>query len=268
MPKTLRDRLAEAIQRGVVNDAAIVILRRRQARQAKRSHRNHVGWKKSERKARSFPAVDSRRRYWFAKAARQKHRAKVSHERAQELISRIKERTRRKPEIQRQIKQAKEAIAKYNREHGPHITQNRPDKCLGGDTRQRVVFAAQKAVGSGWFYDQGGYWTVNYCWSAIPRQFRSDCSQWAISLYHAIGLSSPDGNYADGGYTGSIAAFCKRVSSPKPGDFVLYGTFPYHHVEVYIGNGITVGHGSAPIDHGTPGMLGGPIAFYRHPDLA
>ena len=39
----------------------------------------------------------------------------------------------------------------------------------------------------------------------------------------------------------------KKTTSPKPGDLVLMKG----HVELFIGNGKTIGHGSKPINHRT-----------------
>jgi hypothetical protein len=45
------------------------------------------------------------------------------------------------------------------------------------------------------------------------------------------------------------------LSQLKPGDIVLYGPPPSHHVELFVGPGqATIGHGSAPVDAGTVGM--------------
>lgn len=74
-----------------------------------------------------------------------------------------------------------------------------------------------------------------------PATGRTDCSQWAAAVYHAAGAPFP------GGATGEMLQKGKNTSDPKPGD-LLCGP---DHVEIYVGNGKTIGHGSAPIDYDT-----------------
>jgi cell wall-associated NlpC family hydrolase len=51
----------------------------------------------------------------------------------------------------------------------------------------------------------------------------------------------------------------------QPGDLVLYGTAPFHHVEMYVGPGSrTIGHGSPPVDAGVIHLLPGPVQIRRY----
>ncbi len=135
----------------------------------------------------------------------------------------------------------------------------------GGNPRERLVaaaLAASRLDAAGRrhsFYDQSGGWTVDYAITGEPHGYRSDCSQWVTSVYKAAGLPDPNGNGFGGGYTGTLAGHCRRITRAqlRPGDLVLYGSGPpYHHVELYVGPGEqTIGHGSAHVDGGTIGMI-------------
>lgn len=129
----------------------------------------------------------------------------------------------------------------------------------GGTPSERLKAAAEHAA---WldslgrrrsFYSQPGAWTVRYGITGEPSGFRSDCSQWVTSIYFACGLPDPNGNGYQGGYTGTLGSNGRPVSRAdlRPGDLILYGPAPHHHVEMYVGPGQkTIGHGSRPVDAG------------------
>jgi len=136
----------------------------------------------------------------------------------------------------------------------------------GGNPRERLVaaaLAASRLDAEGRrhsFYSETGRWTVDYAITGEPRGYRSDCSQWVTSVYKAAGLPDPNGNgYGLPSYTGTLAGHCRRITRAqlRPGDLVLFGSAPpYVHVELYVGPGEqTIGHGSAPVDGGTTGIL-------------
>lgn len=83
-------------------------------------------------------------------------------------------------------------------------------------------------------------------WMRRKGYLYEDCSSFATGCYYIAGLLDPNGlNFNGQGYTGTLAAHGRRVSSPQPGDLVLYGWgFPYHHVAIYVGGGRVVSHGS------------------------
>lgn len=106
--------------------------------------------------------------------------------------------------------------------------------------RQALVRYAKASLSTrtGFYrYSQGGYFSFD------PTSYgRSDCSQWTASIYkHATGRFI-------GGNTWAQAARGHRTSNPKPGDLMFSSSLG--HVEMYIGYGRTIGHGSAPIDYG------------------
>lgn len=114
-------------------------------------------------------------------------------------------------------------------------------KDLEGSLREKVVRIAKDTMTSrtGFRrYSQAGALTADPT-PAAP--LRSDCSQWARAVYLQAGGPDP------GTWTGQQVMRGKPVQNPRPGDLV----FPRSnsHVELYIGNGQTIGHGTAPIDH-------------------
>jgi hypothetical protein len=139
---------------------------------------------------------------------------------------------------------------------GVRINGNR---VTGGSPHERLKAAAEHAA---WrdrtgrrhsFYNQRGAYTVAYGITGEPRGYRSDCSQWVTSIYRACGLSDPNGADFRYGNTGTLGQHGRAisVSQLRPGDLILYGYAPYHHVEMFVGPGQrTIGHGSRPVDAG------------------
>jgi hypothetical protein len=135
-----------------------------------------------------------------------------------------------------------------------------PGKIHGGTPRERLVACAKAAALAHYqgrrksFYSQSGTWTVKHGILGEPRGYRSDCSQFWLSMYWSADLPDPTGANYGSGYTGTIGNKGLPTASPgKGGDAGLYGSFPHHHVEMSIGGGHFVGHGSPPVDGVTPG---------------
>lgn len=115
-----------------------------------------------------------------------------------------------------------------------------PGLAAAGGARERVVAVAESTLTSrtGFKrYSQVGKLTDD---PTPPAPARTDCSQWLRACFLQAGL--PD----IGTYTVAQMAKSKRTNNPQPGD-ILIGT---GHVELYVGNGKTIGHGSPPIDYG------------------
>lgn len=136
----------------------------------------------------------------------------------------------------------------------------------GGSLRDRIVAVAKASAANykqnpgQWFYAQGGAWNVDDPTKPPQRGNRSDCSQWIAAVYKKAGAPAPGPNYS-GIYTGNMRVKGHGVptAQAKPGDIILYGPPPSRHVEIYVGPGQrTIGHGSAPVDEGTIGMLADP----------
>lgn len=113
---------------------------------------------------------------------------------------------------------------------------------ISREQRQRmaVVRWAKSSLSSrtGFYrYSQGGGTTADL----TPRWGRTDCSQWARAVYlHATGRDIGWNTWAQAGRG-------RRTSHPKPGD-LMFGSGT-GHVEIYLGHGRTIGHGSPPIDY-------------------
>lgn len=81
------------------------------------------------------------------------------------------------------------------------------------------------------------YTGTPYVWGgSTPRGF--DCSGLTSYVFRQVGRSLPRTARAQAGYT-------KRVSNPRPGDLVFFGS-PAHHVGIYVG-------GDKMIDSPKPG---------------
>ena len=129
--------------------------------------------------------------------------------------------------------------------------------------RAAIVAAAKKAAANyrrdpaAYHYLAGGI-ANTVIFDPTPRNWRSDCSQFAVNCYREAGVPCPgNGTYLYSN-TNTINAGGTVTTSPKPGDLGLYGARHgnTHHVEVYIGEPgcMHIGHGSPPIDSLTPGL--------------
>lgn len=133
------------------------------------------------------------------------------------------------------------------------------DTVTGNTIRDKVVAAAKHAadLSAGdskyYHYSEAGKWKDDL-FERDAAGDRSDCSEFVIQCYaKAIGYTKLPKALQHQGNTGSLAAVGHRTSKPLPGDVCLYGTGPtYHHAELYVGDGKTVGHGSPPVDYDTP----------------
>jgi hypothetical protein len=75
--------------------------------------------------------------------------------------------------------------------------------------------------------------------------YYEDCSSYSTWIYWGAGAKDPNGlGYNGFGYTGTLSQHGLRTFSPKPGDLGFYGSSPYSHVVIYVGNGMCVSHGS------------------------
>jgi hypothetical protein len=131
-----------------------------------------------------------------------------------------------------------------------------------GAKRKRIVEEASKAAANyrknpgAYHYLAGGVANTVYL-QPTPRNWRSDCSQFAASVYKGAGLPSPASVPHEWASTFTMVKCpeAKVVSRAerKPGCLGLYGsrTAP-HHVEIWCGDRF-IGHGSPPIDSLTPG---------------
>ncbi len=139
--------------------------------------------------------------------------------------------------------------------------QRAEEASRAGSKRARVVQEAQKAAANyranpgAYHYLAGGVANTEYL-KPTPSNWRSDCSQFAASVYKGAGLPSPSSTSHELASTWTMIKRGKVTTAPRPGDLGLYGpTSAPHHVEVYCGlpGQEFIGHGSPPIDSATPG---------------
>lgn len=75
-------------------------------------------------------------------------------------------------------------------------------------------------------------------WLRAPKRqlpISTDCSGFATMCYWLAGAPDPNGlSYRSLGYTGTMLAHGTVVQSPLPGDLIIYGPPPGHHVVVYM----------------------------------
>lgn len=146
--------------------------------------------------------------------------------------------------------------------HKKAVKKQQAEQHAASTKRQAIVREAEKAAAAyrqnpgAYHYLAGGVANLIYL-RPSPRNYRSDCSQFAASVYKGAGLPSP------GSVPHEWVSTYTMVKSPharvvdrahrKPGDLGLYGsrTAP-HHVEIWCGDKF-IGHGSPPIDSLTPG---------------
>lgn len=162
----------------------------------------------------------------------------------------------------------KKGIAKWEklrREAGYMIERRLAQIAKVDNPRARIVAQAQLAafnfqLNPGAYHYLAGGRANEVIMEPTPKGWRSDCSQFAVNVYREAGVPCPGtGSYAYSNTT-SIAGSGRIVTSPKPGDLGLYSysssnpRTTTHHVEVYIGGGRYIGHGTRLIDGITPGL--------------
>lgn len=115
------------------------------------------------------------------------------------------------------------------------------------DLRARIVAEARKTLTSrtGHRYYLAGGNQTRLSDPLAKSPYRSDCSQWVHAVYLKAGAPSP------GVVSGEQFRNGKPTTSPRPGDLVLDAPSGSRHVELYVGDGKTIGHGTAPIDEWT-----------------
>lgn len=161
----------------------------------------------------------------------------------------------------------KTAIEKWHKlliEAGQAIRHREQQLASKIGPRERIVLAAQQAAANyrknpGAYHYLAGGVANTIIMAPTPRNYRSDCSQFAANCYRVAGVPCPGSGTYMYSNTGTIAARGRITTHPKPGDLGLYSynrgnlRGSTHHVEVYVGDGRHIGHGSPPIDSLTPG---------------
>lgn len=257
--KKLKEALAKVSEALEPNRRLLARAQRRYKANRKRAYVAHNQQVRAQQKAdRIRKTSPARARQIDADALRHGHVAYRNHQRAQFWLGRIKVLTQRLHGIESDHIALEAELRKLN-----HVTIA-GNKATGGTRDERlraVMLASAKACAAGHrpnFYSQIGSWDVDHCITGEHYGERSDCSSWATSVYRSAGLPDPNGERYSGGYTGTLGAHGKPTDNPKPGDLVLYGPFPHHHVEVVLDpeKQTTIGHGSAPVDQGVFDLFG------------
>lgn len=199
------------------------------------------------------------------KAERLGRVAHKNHARAQHFIGVIKSIEARIDGIQKRRVQLEIDLKKLH-----HVTI-KGNHATGGTPRERlkkVELRSASNCASGKrhnFYSQEGEYDAKHCITGPAYGHRDDCSSWFSSVYFSAGLPDPSGEDFQAGYTGTLGTHGKRTLNPKPGDAVLYGPFPHHHVEMVLdpSTETTIGHGSAPVDQGSFNLFGDGDYIFR-----
>lgn len=119
-----------------------------------------------------------------------------------------------------------------------------------------VITAHAKAFQSRMIYCE--YGSLSSCgrrfvWPAYPDVPRhTDCSGYVTWVYYQSGLPDPNGNGFTGGFTGTLVAHGTPVRPNGPlhvGDLIFNGPSASDttHVSIYIGHGLSSGHGQGGI---------------------
>lgn len=136
---------------------------------------------------------------------------------------------------------------------------------VGSDAAHRNIQVALKAA-SNYRQNPGAYHYLaggrpnTIILKPTPRDWRSDCSQFAVNIWREAGSNACPGSgtflYSN---TNSISMGGEMTTRPTPGlSLGLYGRRRgnTHHVEFFAGvpGAMLIGHGTAPIDSVTPGQ--------------
>jgi cell wall-associated NlpC family hydrolase len=126
--------------------------------------------------------------------------------------------------------------------------------CNVAPTRQGIVAAAMWAVNSGRYIH---YTQSSARWSGISQHVcpydgvppSTDCSAFVTWIYwSAFGKGSDflNGQNWNAGYTGTMGDHGTSIllANARPGDVVLYGSSPYNHAVLYVGNNQVVSFGA------------------------
>lgn len=262
------ERVAQALG---LNKPLLARAQRRYKANRKRAFKAHNQQIKAQRQAAELlkygPNVNVIRAEALTKdAGRYSHVAFKNHVRAQYWLGVIKKLTQRIEGLETTHRDLEVERRKLNT---VTIVGNR---ATGGTDTQRlkaVALRSAAACASGRrpnFYSQIGPFDADHCITGPAYGHRDDCSSWFASVYKSAGLPDPSAQNYAAGWTGTLVEHGRQVSSPQPGDAVIYGPGSGHHVEMYVGPGTkTIGHGSAPVDAGVIDLFGdGDYRFFRY----
>ncbi len=179
-------------------------------------------------------------------------------------VTEVKTTQRKIHHLEQSQKDREHDLEEWKKKHQIQIHGN---KVTGGTARHRLGAFDRAAIAgcaSGRrhnYYSQPGHFQVELgITGERPGIDRSDCSSYVTSGHWSCGLDDPNGGGWNDGYTGTLRATLKQIplSAAQNGDLVIYGGGTGHHVEriLDIENGVTAGHGSAPVDKGIIDLFG------------
>lgn len=234
--------------------------------------RNKEVLAKCRRRAKKFREIAEQNSKIYRQSGEKDQKAKVRAERASKKSiywkGRIKKQLARIHFLNDRVAEVEKDAAKWNKENHVRVEKNKvygAEKNPHGALRAAILAAYNnwKSGDLAGYYSQSGgardYLHTLYHY-ALHRIW--DCSTFADGVYICCGLTAPSGarTLETGGWTGTQGARGTPVSEEKalPGDLVLYGPYPHHHVEVVLDpkSRTTIGHGSPPIDPGVFDLFG------------
>lgn len=203
-----------------------------------------------------------------AKADRHFGRAKARQRKAVHYKGAIKEDLHAIHNLGEREDDRQAELATWMKEHGVQFEGE--NRVVGGTPRQRLHAAATKTMSNyragtqpGYYSQEGGARDYDHAINHYASGRVWDCSTYLDGEYLCCGLEAPSGpdTRTTGGWTGPQGEHGTRVSKAdaKPGDLVLYGPAPHHHVEeVYEPeHEVTSGHGDEAINLGVYDLFGG-----------
>lgn len=247
---SLKERLTKILEKLQSNEALLAKARRRHKRFRERAEHNH---------AEQILAQEEGK---HDKADRCEHRALRAHNRAVYWKGKVKQQIARVHHLDQSKGTLEKEIAEEKAKHKVSVVGN---KVTGGTPNKRLKVAALAAANNPdrhSFYSQSGAWDVDHCITGEKYGERSDCSSWVTSAFKSSGLPDPNQASYTGGYTGTLvsgaAKQLNKTSTPRQVCVVIYGPGVGHHTELCLGDGdgVTVGHGSAPVDKGIVDLFG------------
>jgi len=203
-------------------------------------------------------------------AARADRRALRHRAKAQEATAGIKRLKRKIGHLEVTAAEAEAEIQEWKKKNKLDVSIA-ANKITGGTDKARFILAnllAAQRCASGKranFYSQPGGYVHDRLFVGEVNGQRSDCSQFTSSVCWTAGLKNPNGDipWSAGGYTGTQRdtrhgweVVSEAVMRKRGWGRIVYGGGTGHHTENYIGDGRTIGHGSAPIDEGVVDLFG------------
>lgn len=243
-----------------------------------KAHAEHKAAKEAERAAdkahrQNHPKLATREE---GRASRRHYRANKAHLRAEYWVKRAKDYAAKVGHLKDATGDRDKEIDKIEKELGPRWDGN--NKIVGGGSeRDKLKLFMQLSMKHGSrFYSQSGPADVFHGITGPSGGHRHDCSSWFTSGYCSCGLRDPNSTADDRTFsntqtmfTGTLGEHGQAISEGQlnTGDAILYGSAPFHHVEMKYGSiketRLTVGHGNAEINYGTVSLLPGPRSYRR-----